>query len=455
MTTWTAAAEPGRGRLPWGVLLFLHFIFLLANLDPPRIPFPASQDASVAAIEQSKEQGMPGRRIGFVLLGAVAGAALARGGARRLRLNGVLGLLLAAYMVWSLLSLAWADDVVLTGKTLIAFALLWTGAVWVGLRLSLHEILEFAFLSNILTWVTCLGIELGFGVFRPWASGYRFAGLYHPNETGQCLGVAVLAATVLFDMSRGRRAAMYFLLGLGAFGFLILTGSRTALLCTVTAMAAMLVIAEVGRHGLQRLGIVLAGVGAVLCAIYLLQGSDWVGRLISVVSLGRDDSDLTTLTQRTPMWKEVIETYIAARPLTGYGYGGFWNLRHIVAMSLLQRGTVYYHSHSGYLEMALSIGIGGAVVHVLTIVLSLARTVAAGLAGDLPRTFAAGLLLMLLVAMSTEAVNMSAYLMPTFLCMALISKFAFVAPVLPAEAEAEEAVPEEAMPTPRLVSLPV
>jgi O-antigen ligase len=124
-----------------------------------------------------------------------------------------------------------------------------------------------------------------------------------------------------------------------------------------------------------------------------------------------------------------------------------------VALSLLRRGTVYYHSHSGYLEMALSIGIGGAIVHVLTIVLSLARTLAAGLMGDLPKTFAAGVLLMLLVAMTAEPVNMSAYLMPTFLGMALIAKFAFEAPAPPAEAE--EAVPEEAMPTPRLVSLPV
>ena len=128
----------------------------------------------------------------------------------------------------------------------------------------------------------------------------------------------------------------------------------------------------------------------------------------------------------THVRKELIDTYITARPVTGYGYGGFWTTRHVLALSLLQRGTVYYHSHSGYLEMALSIGIVGALVHVLTIAMSLGKSLARGVLGDPVEAFAAGVLIMLMVGMSAEPVNMSAYLMPTFLAMILISKYAFV-----------------------------
>jgi O-antigen ligase len=131
------------------------------------------------------------------------------------------------------------------------------------------------------------------------------------------------------------------------------------------------------------------------------------------------------------MWKELVDNYITERPLTGYGYGGFWTTRHVLALSLLQRGTVYYHSHSGYLEMALSIGVVGAVVHVLTLVMTVGISLARGVAGSLVEAFGAGVLIMLMIGMGAEPVNMSAYLMPTFLAMILISKHAFLGPKAP------------------------
>ena len=415
-----------RGVLPWGLFLFLHLVFFVANLDPDQVPFPVARAATVDAIEQSQEQGMLGRRIAFMALGAVAIGSLASGDARRLRVNSVLGILMVGFLLWSLLSVLWAEDPLFTGKKLVAFGLLWAGAAWCAVRLSTREVLFFAFLSNVLTWLASLAIEVGFGVFTPWAGGYRFAGLYHPNEAGQCLGVAVLAGLVLFYEAAGRAAAGYLVAVAGAATFLVLTGSRTALLCTLTAVAATLVITEVGRKRAGGLVAAAAVVGAVLLAGYLFLGVDWADTILATLSSGRDDSDLTTLTLRTPMWKELIDTYITARPVTGYGYGGFWTTRHVLALSLLQRGTVYYHSHSGYLEMALSIGIIGALVHVLTIAMSLGKSLARGVLGDPVEAFAAGVLIMLMVGMSAEPVNMSAYLMPTFLAMILISKHAFV-----------------------------
>ena len=425
MTVAYAGIAPDRPALPWGLFLFLHLIFFFANLDPDKIPFPVAQAATVEAIEQSQEQGMLGRRIAFIALGAVAIVSLVRGDRRRLSVNSGLGILMVGFLIWSSLSVLWAEDPVFTGKKLIAFGLLWAGAGWCAVRLATREILLFAFLSNVLTWLASLAVEVGFGVFTPWVGGYRFAGLYHPNEAGQCLGVAVLAGLVLFYEARGRAAAGYLVAVAGAAAFLLLSGSRTALLCTISAVTATLIIAEVGRKRIR--GLIGAGaiLGAVLAATYLFLGVDWAETILSALSSGRADSDLATLTLRTPMWKELIDIYVTARPLTGYGYGGFWTPRHVLALSLLQRGTVYYHSHSGYLEMALSIGIVGALVHVLTIVWSLWKSLARGVSGDPVEAFAAGVLIMLMIGMGAEPVNMSAYLMPTFLAMILISKHAF------------------------------
>jgi O-antigen ligase len=96
-------------------------------------------------------------------------------------------------------------------------------------------------------------------------------------------------------------------------------------------------------------------------------------------------------------------------------------------MSLLQKGTVYFHSHSGYLEMALSIGVIGAAVHVLTLILGTKSQLKDYLDfGNQGNAFGAALLVTLMVSMFTEPTNMSSYLMPTFLDMAFLMQSAFL-----------------------------
>jgi O-antigen ligase len=143
--------------------------------------------------------------------------------------------------------------------------------------------------------------------------------------------------------------------------------------------------------------------------------------------LGRADSDVTTLTERTPLWHELIKHYITERPLTGYGYGAFWSTKHVVALSLLRKGSVYFHSHSGYLEMALSLGVIGAAVHVITLLLGIKRLTVEYVKDKSPGdAFGAALLITLMVSMFTEATNMSSYLMPTFLDMVFLANAAFL-----------------------------
>jgi O-antigen ligase len=96
-------------------------------------------------------------------------------------------------------------------------------------------------------------------------------------------------------------------------------------------------------------------------------------------------------------------------------------------MSLIRKGNVYYHSHSGYLEMVLSIGIIGAVLHVLTLLLGIRWLIKGYLRlGNEGYAFGAALVITLMVSMFTETTNMSTYLAPTFLDMAFLMHAAFI-----------------------------
>ncbi len=419
----------GWRQWPWRPILFLHGIFLLANVSLDSIPFPTEEAATVDRLVSASDEGMLGRRIAFTVLGMVAMYALWKFDYRRFRVKGFLGVLMLAFFVWSCMSLGWAEDVPLAARKVLIFVLLWLGAAWAAFRLSPGNLLRFGFLSNFLTLGTCLGIEVAFGRFRPWIGGYRFAGLYHPNETGQCLVVATLAALALATWAdRLSDRVRYVAAACVSFAFLLMTGSRTSLLSAGCAILSYWFVLALGSRRPARGAIVAVGivVGAI-CVGYLLVGPHLSRALTSAFTLWREDSDISTLTLRTPLWHVLIDRYISARPFLGYGYGAFWSTKHVIAMSLLRKGTVYFHSHSGYLEMALSIGVIGAAVHVLTLLLGvriLARDSVT--TDDRGNAFGAALLITLLLSMFTEPTNMSAYLMPTFLDMAFLMHCAFV-----------------------------
>lgn len=428
-----AAATEKRGwrTWPWGTIIFLHLIFLAANVSPDNIPFPTEEAASLDRIVEASDTGQIGRRIAFIILGVVAIYGLWAIDRYRLKIRGALGVLLLTFFAISCMSLGWAEDVPLATRKIMIFVLLWAGAGWTAARFSLKNLLRFGFISNILTLLTCLGVEVGFGRFRPWVGGYRFAGIYHPNETGECLVVAMLAGTALAVAStRWRSTVQYGGAAAISFLFLLMTGSRTSLGGAGCAIAAYWVILSFGNKRAARALLIAVGVGTVIfCIGYVLSGSDLMSNIMHAVKLGRDDSDLSTLTERTPLWHALIDHYISARPLLGYGYGAFWSTPHLVAMSLLQKGTVYFHSHSGYLEMTLSIGLIGASIHVLTLLLGVKGLIQEYLSTlDQGAVFGAALLVTLMVSMFTEPTNMSAYLMPTFLDMAFLMHVGFIVP---------------------------
>src|ERR1039458_4339363 len=122
---------PPRERLaaafPW-ILFLLTWLTIFAlqhRMDAPELWLNGGDSIgdSIADISQTAYDGGIYRQMSIVMLGCV-GAFLLLRGRQRLRLNGSIAGLLAAYVGWILLSVTWADDPDLTIRRLISFALM-------------------------------------------------------------------------------------------------------------------------------------------------------------------------------------------------------------------------------------------------------------------------------------------------------------------------------------------
>jgi exopolysaccharide production protein ExoQ len=80
-----------------------------------------------------------------------------------------------------------------------------------------------------------------------------------------------------------------------------------------------------------------------------------------------------TLTGRVPLWHSLLGS-IARRPLLGYGYGTFWlNTNPEMIRIWLLNPWQPPDAHDAYLELALSLGIVGASIATLLLVVVTAR----------------------------------------------------------------------------------
>jgi exopolysaccharide production protein ExoQ len=109
----------------------------------------------------------------------------------------------------------------------------------------------------------------------------------------------------------------------------------------------------------------------IICGLLAVGGVIWLGIHADVVAggMGKD----TTLTGRTDLWSMAL-AMIERRPWLGYGYGGFW--RGAVGESgylWLAVGWEPPHSHNGFLDLALDLGIVGLLAFLLALLSALYR----------------------------------------------------------------------------------
>jgi exopolysaccharide production protein ExoQ len=259
--------------------------------------------------------------------------------------------LLVFLLAWTLASMAWSEAPDVTFRRAVAVILASLAAAIMVVRLNFWEFL------SLPAWVFLVSLGASFlvGVALPELGrvleprGEPWVGVFvQKNILGR---VALLGSLVFFWLLlRGRHRIFW-----GAALFLALfllykSESRTAQV--VFLFAILWVGTLVLARRLRRVW------PAYLAALVLLVGGAGVGLVANLETVAQLTGRDLTLTGRVPLW-EIVWGYIQDRPLLGYGYGGFWlKETYGLAVSALA-GWTAPHSHNGYLDLWLDLGLVG------------------------------------------------------------------------------------------------
>jgi len=404
------------GSLPWGTFLFLFAIFYFATWYD--LFYTTRDPATAQEIGMLINKGLLSRRIAlFVLGGFGLFNLLFRTPKKGARVD-YLGLLIFGYIFWAIISVSWSDEKILTLRKVIAMVMLWAGAAWIAARYSIRDISFFVVFSGLATIVLGVVSEAYFGTFHPFDISYRFAGLFHANTQG--INCAVLAiACFSLSKSEKRWKSMFNIMTIVAFIFIFLTKSRTSFASAFVVIGAYWVITSSKRHKMTFLAIAIC----LGCIFVLLFGDNIFAFINKTTYVGRDASDLDTLSLRMPLWQECLR-FVAQQPILGSGYDSFWTPRRVMQISL-REGWDVPHSHSGYIDLALGVGIIGLFAFVSILCMAGKRALFLYFrTEDCGYLYCFSMILWLCLEMSFEIVNIHPFI-ANFVCIIAILKMSF------------------------------
>lgn len=343
-------------------------VFVLYALGNHSLVYSVAPDFNIdGTLAFMKEKALV-RLLGYVVLTAAALVGLILPPSQSVRVRRSLVLWVLLTLSWMALSFLWSGGEASTLKALIAGLGVWLGCAGLAQQLSVKAIRTAGVVYT--ASVISIGVvsEMALNTWKPLTYGYRFSGTIHPNKQG--LTCALLIISLLHCTPHGwsNRLLRHCALVIGVL-LLLLTQSRSALLAVIVASLVIAAATRVRAAKLAMLSTVF-----LLCVGMsgtLLYYQDHVGqRLINAATLQRDiiagDSVGDT---RIVIWTECLRL-LKARPLLGFGYGGFWTEDRMHDLTAML-GFDVASAHSGYLETALSTGMVGCTTLLLTFFLAL------------------------------------------------------------------------------------
>ena len=208
--------------------------------------------------------------------------------------------------------------------------------------------------------VPSLAIHQATDALEPELAG-MWRGLYfHKNTAGTMMVLFVFVGQ--FAWRTGRRAVGA-LIAVAAAVFLIMTVSKNGLVLLVFT-SVLAAIAE--RIRSWRWRAVICVLPLVLLNIFTV-GTIFFEPIKHIVDLLGIDS---TYTNRSEIWQFVSQR-IAERPITGHGLQAFWNTNTAYEESEGSKNWVWRAgaSHNAYLDLALTIGIPGTILIIISFVI--------------------------------------------------------------------------------------
>lgn len=432
--------RPLAARPPWFAIIFLIAVFCVlwpydlhnrANREHGLSDFKTFVSGSGASIEEGHSE----RRFAVMGLALVA-LVLA---SRTRKSDAVVGsegsdrtvaFPLVAFVLFAVASSLWADDPPLVARRLIVFLTLCFAAWSVGRAWRLSDILLFTILGCGTTLLVSLGLEIVNGAFQPFDGAYRLQGLAHPNTHAVECAMVILASLTAARLTPSHRRA-YIAVAAGAAILLFLTRSRTAVFSLAAALACGAYFTMPRRKAVA--------IGTAIVAAALIVGvfvSNPLDSAKGALMLGRQQqTDVGTLTGRVELWRELL-TYVASRPLTGYGFDSFWSPERMTSVSVAM-GWVVPEAHNGYLDVLLGLGAIGLGLFIIVMVTELRHTIRRLSIdrGDVEALYTFTLLAWVLVEMISETILPETHY-GAFLVMLFMARQAMTPPVARARAGA-------------------
>ena len=194
------------------------------------------------------------------------------------------------------------------------------------------------------------------------SSSIRYEGLFpHPNMLGRISGLAVLMFLIL--VSCRCFSFMWGCLGVGMGGILLIScGSMTSTIALCGAFGLFLLRRVLGKQPLGGGGIAVA-IWFMLC----FGGVIWVSWSAIIDFAFELMGRSSTLTGRTKLW-EGVWAAVLKEPILGYGYSAFWGGEQFLTSRIFaSAGWRTSSAHNGLLSIALSLGVVGVLVFVMTV----------------------------------------------------------------------------------------
>jgi O-antigen ligase len=187
----------------------------------------------------------------------------------------------------------------------------------------------------------------------------------HKNALGRAMALAI--QVLLFQFRHRGVANRVASVAMLAVACLALLGSNSVA-GMLTAVAAVVTLPLWPILRLQR---TLAVASAVFVVMAVIIACGWIGTApdVMVSAVGKDPS----LTGRAGLWAEALDV-IKVRPLLGHGYNAFWLGWEGESASIWSAlSWKPAHSHNGFLDLGLELGVVGLVLFIVGFAMAVGR----------------------------------------------------------------------------------
>ena len=274
-------------------------------------------------------------------------------------------------------SIVWADTNLARNISEVrGFLLSSLFGVYLAVRFSIKE--QTRLLAAVFGLVILMSIPValfipGYGIHPvrgdlPQLGGYWTGIFAHKNDLGSFMAwSAFIFLSLGLSISDNKLGRLSSWLGFALSCILVYLSGSGGSFVNLLGTTGIVLLSKFTKRTYYKLQVLLMISLILLCgfvSILILSN----GQIIAS-AMGKD----LTFTGRMPMWSELLN-YIAEKPLFGYGFNGFWNS---IQYGGVFRARWYWkevpHSHNGFIELFLALGLLGFCPFVIDLVLKFIR----------------------------------------------------------------------------------